>query len=778
MKKFNLLMAAMMLIAASFVACNNDEVDNGGNNKPDVPNVPPVEDVTFEFSEITADANSVTFTATPSDNDADYLVLIHNAAVVNQCDSDAAIVEMLYENVKSIAEQNGTTFADYLTDTVKRGVLANHAVSGLTASTSYYILAFAVDATNNFAATSSVSMKRFTTLEQPVVPAPCTFTITANVNGTNASIKVTPSDETKDWHLVNVTVADMERYTKGEEYGWTKDEFFQNYLNTEIETLKAEGLTDEQISTKLFNKGVRTLSDTGLEAKTKYIVLVGTVDIAEGEAVLSSELGELRYWTKEALENDLTFDIDVLNIDHYSADITITPSNLEAEYYYYIGYIDSPKRGMEPADIANAAITEYIYYWNENNQLTRREPAKGVVDFTGENKYELNLAETEYFIVAFSFDANPTYGTIIDAEAGTYDSNPGTITSTPVYVTFKTPEHGDPMNASFEFNATDVGPYDFYLEVKAADPTIYYLPGVEATANFDGQAKMSAYASFLAQQIQMCMEGQSPCLTIQEALEMKCSSFFRNGSGRYYIANLTPETDYTCYLLAIDVKTGLFAKCYSSEVSTKTISVGTVTPSIEVLGVYNGNLEAGEIFGDADATSNKPIIAVKYNFEGASAVYTHFTAVDYEVENIDNPTSKSHQYIISNFRGYWNELKSFVTPYDFFFGKWDVDNAILAYAQDANGNEGLVARHVFTPSTVSGGLDELRGYVAEYNNAITPVAAAKSMVIAEEGKPVVECIWSEEVGAPRDAEVTYHKVEPLKMASDLVRVKVVKSFHI
>lgn len=255
---------------------------------------------------------------------------------------------------------------------------------------------------------------------------------------------------------------------------------------------------------------------------------------------------------------------------------------------------------------------------------------------------------------------------------------------------------------------------------------------------------------------------------------MKCSNFFRNGSGRYYIANLAPETDYTCYLLAIDVKTGLFAKCYSSEVSTKTISVGTVTPSIEVLGVYNGSLEAGEIFGDAEATSKKPIIAVKYgNFEGASAVYTHFTATDYEVENIE----KSHQYIIANFRGYWNELKSFVTPYDFFFGQWDVDNAIVAYAQDANGNEGLVARHVFTPSA-SGDLDELRRYVAEYNNAITPVAAAKSMVIAEEGKPVVECIWSEEVGAPRDAEVTYHKVEPLKMASDLVRVKVVKSFHI
>ena len=773
MKKFNLLMAAMMLIAASFVACNNDEIDLGGG-KPDVPEQP-VDDVTFEFSEITPATNGVTFTATPSDNDADYLVLIYNAAVVNQCGSDTAIVEMLYEGIKSVAEQNGTTFSAYLADKVKRGVLANHTVSGLTASTSYYILAFAVDAANNFAATSSVSMKRFTTLEQPETPAPCTFTISSNVNGTNASIKVVPSDETQSWHLINVTVAEMQAYTST---GATTAEFFQNYLNTEIETLKNKGLANDAINTKLFHKGTRTISDTGLEAKTKYVALAGAVTISENEAVLSSELGELRYWTKEALENDLTFDIDVLNIDHYSADITITPSNLEAEYYYYIGYIDSPKRGMEPAEIANAAITEYIYYWDDNNKLARREPAKGVVEFTGENKYELNLAETEYFIVAFSFDANPTYGTIIDEVNGTYDSNPGTITSTPIYVSFKTPEHGDPMNASFEFNATDVGPYDFYLEVTAADPTIYYLPGVEVAANFDGQSKISAYSGFLAQQIQMCMEGQSPCLTIQEALEMKCSSFFRNGSGRYYIANLAPETEYTCYLLAIDVKTGLFAKCYSSEFTTTTTAIGTITPTIEVLGVYNGSVEAGEIFGDAEATLGKPIIAVKYSkFNGASAVYTHYTTEEYEIENIDDPNLKKDQYIIANYRGYWNELKSFVTPYDFFFGKWDVDNAIVAYAQDANGTEGTVARHVFTPKAFND-LEELRGYVAEYNKAITPAVATKSMVVAEEDKPVVECIWSEEVGAPRDAEVTYHEVKLPKKASDLVRLNTIKSFHI
>ena len=41
----------------------------------------------------------------------------------------------------------------------------------------------------------------------------------------------------------------------------------------------------------------------------------------------------------------------------------------------------------------------------------------------------------------------------------------------------------------------------------------------------------------------------------------------------------------------------------------------------------------------------------------------------------------------------------------------------------------------------------------------------------------MECVWSEEVGAPRAAEVVYHEVEPLQAAqSDVMTLRVVKSF--
>ena len=759
-------MAAMMLFAASFVACNNDDVNDGKNEKPAQP-----VDVTFTISDVEPSLTNVAYTVTPSVENADYLVFAYDAKSVEQCATDADIVTMIYNEVEEYVATANTTFNDYLAACAKRGT-TSATIENLAYSTNYYILVFAVDAANNYAATTEVTKKRFKTLD-PEVSA-CTFEISSSVYLTNVALKVTPSISTQLWHLINVPVEEYQKYTKAEgEYGWTQQQFFQNYLNTEVATLRAEGLNDEEISVKLFHKGMRTLNDSGLQPKTKYVALAGAVSFTGGAAYLTSTTKEYRYNAGEAAQSDLTFDIDVFNIYNYSADIKITPSDLNAGYYYYIGFIDSKKRDMKPIDIANAAVTEYIYYWENYTELKHHAPVTGVTDLTGENKYQLNLAETEYFIVAFSFEPNPTYGTVINEETGEYDSNPGTITSAPVYVSFKTPEHGDAANAEFTFNFSDCGPYDFSLEVVSADPTIYYQPGVAYASNFDATSVMNTYAGSLAQIMQMCMEGQSPCLTYQEALEklQEADYSYRNGSASFYIANLTPETSFIAFVLAIDIKTGTFAKCYYSDVISTT-ALGTVTPEIEILGVYSGDDENGSIFGNAAATEGKPIVAIKHNdIEDASAVYTAITTDKYSDVN-----PLTDQYIIASFHGYWSAIESLIVPYYFFIAQWDVEHTIVSYAQDGNGAEAGVARVGITPST-PGNIEELSEYVKELNAAI-PTQVAKSLVVAPSNEPSMECLWSQEVGAPRGAEVTYHEVEPLTVASDLVRVKVIKSFHI
>ena len=760
-------MVAMMAITFTFVACEDKP-------EPQPEPVPPTpEELTFEVETVSVSKNDATFNITPSNLEADYLVVILDAKTVESYNSDAEVIVKIYNDVRSYAEANGTTFEAYLAEKVKRGALENHCIENLNVGTKYYLLVFGVDAANNFATTSELYKHLFETEEHKVTPSTCTFELKANVNLTTVAITVKPSDSNQLWHIINMPVEEYQAYTSADgEYGWTKEEYFQNYLNTEITTLKEQNLSEEEIGIKLFHKGMRTLNDSGLQPKTKYVTFAAAVDYTNGAAVVTSALKELRYNSGEAAENALTFDIDVFNIGHYSAEVRITPSDLNANYYYYIGYIDSQKKSMKPIDIANAAVTEYIYYWENYTELKHRDPVTGVTDLTGENKVELNIAETEYFIVAFSFEPNPTYGTIINEETGEYDTNPGTITSAPVYVSFMTAEQGDPMTANFTITASEVGPYDFNLEIKADDPTIYYQPGIAYADNFDPQAALDASSSLLAQLVQMTMEGQSPSLTFWEALEEKLYNYYRNGDGKYYVANLEPNRDYIGYVLAIDAETRKFARCVYSEVIATTTNIGSVSPELELLGVYNGEHEAGTIFGDKNLTSGRPIVAVKLkNIENATAAFAALSTDPYA-----DVAGLSDRYIISEFRGYWQQLSSLEMPYHFFVADWDTEQTVVAYAQDQNGHEAKVARMGVTPVS-AGDIEELRGYVEAVNNA-SAQAVAKSMVIAEVAEPTMECIWSQEVGAPRAGVVTYHEVEPLQaVASDLVKVGAIQNFR-
>ena len=768
MKKLNWLMAAMMVAVLSLVACNDDPIDNPTPPNGDDP-TPPATELTFEISVASVSRTSAFINVTPSDPEADYLAVIYRASVVEQCATDAEIVMKIYEEFTAYAESTGKSFAEYMAGAVKRGALENHEVSGLAQNTNHYLLVFGVDAEAEYATTTSVEMKKFKT--EDVQQSACTFELKYVVNQTTASISVTPSDLEQKWHLVNVPVAELQKYTNKEgEYAWTLEEFFQNHFNTEIEALEGEGMSAEAITTKLIHSGYRTLCASGLEAKTNYSVLVAGISYDEQGVALVTGVTELRYYTGEAAASDLTFDVEVTNVANYSADIKITPSDLNAEYYYYISYIDSPKKSMKPADIANDAVTNYIYYW-DNNVLKRRDAVKGVVNLT---EYALDIAETEYYIVAFSFKPNPNYG-VVNEETGEYDTNPGTITSVPVYVSFKTRNHGDPLAAEFKFSASEVGPYDLTLSIESSDPSVIYQPGLAYAEGFDPEAAMEASAGSLAQIMQMCMEGQSPCLTYQEAFDkLKKQGYpYRNGDAEFYIANLTPEKQIIGYVLAIDIKTGKFAKCYYSDVIATTTALGTVTPTVKVLGIFNGDDEAGAIFGDASLTAGRPIVVVTHeNVENASAVYTALTEDSYA----DVSTLKDN-YIIADYRGYWEAVKNISVPHFFFVAKWDIDQTVVSYAQDAKGHECGVARLAVKPTTYEEDINILKGYYDAANGGATR-AIPQSLVVTEPNEPTMECIWSQDVEPISGFEVTYHNVdfEVAAVESDLVAVKVVKSF--
>lgn len=94
MKKFNLLMALMMVFALSFAACNDDEEQ-----------IPPTDggNLTFEVTVGEITSSSIAYTVTPSDLKAEYLCILADAKTVESFTRDEFLVEAILEELKAEA---------------------------------------------------------------------------------------------------------------------------------------------------------------------------------------------------------------------------------------------------------------------------------------------------------------------------------------------------------------------------------------------------------------------------------------------------------------------------------------------------------------------------------------------------------------------------------------------------------------------------------------------------------------------------------------------------
>ncbi|MEE1148372.1 MAG: hypothetical protein UHN93_03870, partial [Alistipes sp.] len=207
MKNFRWLMVAMMTLTLSLVACEKDKPEPQPQPQPQ----PQPVELTFEVETVSVSKNDATFNITPSNLEADYLVVSIKANEV--AGSDAEVIGSVYSAIDVYAQANGTTFEAYIADKVKRGALEAHKVENLCAGTDYYLLVFGVDANNGYALTSKLCKHAFQTdaNTQPQ-PSSCTFDVKANVHLTTVALNVKPSDNNQLWHLINVSVEEYQTY--------------------------------------------------------------------------------------------------------------------------------------------------------------------------------------------------------------------------------------------------------------------------------------------------------------------------------------------------------------------------------------------------------------------------------------------------------------------------------------------------------------------------------------------------------------------------------------
>lgn len=739
-----LMMMSVALSLAVMAGC--DPADPTPTPKPEPEPDPTPAIQSFEVAVDAVTKTSVTYTVTPALLDKEYLAVVKTADSIEGLE-DEDIVNLVFADIKAAAGAEGLTFAEKMPKVAVKGAQDRVELTGLAVDTEYALVVFGVDPAKDWEFTTFPVVKEFKTEAVEIVEY--TFDVTTTVENNTVSFKVIPSDNNIAWHLLTVTKAMYDAYTDpAGDYQWTKDVFYQAYTENEIQTYAGMGYTEEQILSAMFLKGEQTLQAEGLNANTEYVYLIAAFVIEDNNLLIASEASEGTYTTGDVAKSELTFDISVTDVEQMRAAIKITPSDLEAAFVWMCQAYDGVSTAAEVMDAIVAANKSWLdmgfmsYY--------------GVQDYTGgpgsQYKYKLDSPDTDYFVIAFGYA--------------------GGVTSEPEMVTFRTLPGADPAECTFDLVLNETTTYGFSFNVTPSDATTYYYGDVCVASEYD-EASIVAEVEAGIQQMYEMNKMFSPDLTMSAMI----AQYYWNGPNVMDADNLTPDTEYTVYILALDSKTGKVVKAHKYPSFAKTKPVGTIVPEIELIGYYSGDEEAGAIFGQPAATAGKAIAVVKYNVDpAATALYSGvlegngMDAVEYD-----------DVYINEMLKFYWDGV-SLQQPYSFFVTTWQMEQTVFAYAEDANGGKGALGRFLLCPTAEEkGNIEDLKALVAELNGQSKAASAPASVNTREvvTGKPVVTVREKAETVSVEPSPMVARPVEQMALRTgNLIQLNYIPSFWV
>ena len=691
MKKINWLMMLMTAVVLSFAACTNEsgKVEPTPEPEPE----PQPEGLTFEVTLNEVTYSSVDYTVTPSDLEAEYLCLLYDAESVEEFTQDKYLVATLYQELEAEARSMGMTLAEFLPTYTDKGILEDQFV-GLASEADYYLIVFGVDPANNYEACTEVNKTKFTT--EAFEKLNVTFDIQTTVDGNSAEYVVTPSDNEVIWYFYTIPTASYEYYLSPDAYNMSQDQFLLYCLQMQIDGYRSAGYDDNTILNALFHKGQLTLAAKDLTANTSYTNMVaGFVIDDSGVITLASDVTTSTYTTGDAKAVELSFQISVSDVETNRAAIKITPSDNSKTFCWMVMEWDGVATAEE---VMNEIVAMYGGWMNSGMMLYT-----GVQDFTGgpgsSYKYRLDAPDTDYLVIAFGYA--------------------GGITTEAKMVTFRTLPAPGAEETTFQVSATNITPYGFTLGVTPSEASTYYVFDVIEPSEWNEEVAVEAINVGIAEILEM-QQMFDPNVTLSQVLSM----YYYRGAYNVTVSGMTPETTVMAYVCAIDHKTGTVAKTHVFNPIATTTEVGSITPSVELVGNYSGREENGTIFGDAAYTAEKAITVVKYtNFDGARSLFGSMMS--------DNNMNFTDAELFG--QAYWASVST-SQPYSFYLVDWDYEQTALAYAVDSNGRAGGVGR-LLTCATAENkrDIEELRTLVDELNSASKSNFSVPASVVISEG---------------------------------------------
>ena len=721
MKKFNWLMMLLTAATLSFAACTEPTPEQP--NEPEQP-----EGLTFnvELTEVTY--SSVAYTVTPSDLEAEYLCLLYDAESVEEFTQDKYLVATLYQELEAEARSMGMTLAEFLPTYTDKGILEDQFV-GLATESDYYLIVFGVDPANNYEACTEVNKTKFTT--EAFEKLDVTFEIETTVDGNTAEYVITPSDNETIWYFYTIPTGTFDYYQSPDAYGMSLEQFYLYCLQMQIDGYRSAGYDDNTILNALFHKGQLTLQAKDLTANASYTNMVAGFVIDEsGVITLATDVTTSTYTTGDAKAVELSFQISVTDVETNRAAIKITPSDNSKTFCWMVMEWDGVATAEE---VMNEIVAMYGGWMNSGMMLYT-----GVQDYTGgpgsAYKYRLDAPDTDYLVIAFGYA--------------------GGITTEAKMVTFRTLPAPGAEETTFQVSTSNVTPYGFTLGVTPSEVSTYYIFDVIEPSQWDETAAVEAVNAGIAEILEM-QQAYDPNATLSQVL----STYYYRGAYNVTVSGMTPETTVMAYVCAIDHKTGTVAKTHVFNPLVTTTEVGSITPTIELVGNYSGKEENGTIFGDAEYTANSAIAVLKYTgIEGARSLFATMLG--------DNMLNYTDAEIFGYASGYWSSVST-SQPYSFYLVEWDYEQTALAYAVDSNGLAGGAARLLNTATAENKqDIEELRTLVNELNAASKSSFSMPTSIVVNECEGIQLNATSLEVELP----VAEAKAAPAVVNNNTVKV--------
>ena len=644
------------------------------NEEPTPKPVAPQMAFEVEIDDVTR--STVTLSVTPKEDVGDYICVVEERSVVEEYTQDKFVIATVFQELTDEAASKGQTLAEYMPTIVDNGAIEDVTFSGLNMDTEYYVLVFGVD--EKYEVCTELTKMAFKTLA--VEKNECTFDIATDVVDNTVTISVSPSDEELYWYLCTMPKSTYEYYvTDANGYQMSESYFYEYFFQQDINSYRGAGYTDQQIIDALIHQGNQQLQASGLNENTEYYILVaGLVMDSEG-IVICTDINKASYTTQNAAQSTMTFEIEVWDIKQMEASFRITPSNNNDLYCALV----QPWDGVSTADEVMHQIVDQWGGW-----MSIMADDKGVVEHSGSKAMKLPAADTDYYIIAFGYD--------------------GGITTDAYMKTFRTLPGGSVEEVEFTISASNISPYGFNMNIASSDPTIYYIPGACVPAEYDEEQYMQweqeAFDYYYAGSKEF-----NPSITIAEVLDQ----YYYNGNSNVMVSGLLPDTEIMAYIYALDNRTGRIVKTFTFDNVARTDTLGEATPTVEIVGYYSGDEEAGSIFGNAAISAGKAIIVVKYSsIDNARSLFTSMLEGD-----CSNPAAYSDGEIWTIASSYWSTCKT-AQPYSFYTSEWNADMTALAYCVDNNGKIGSIGRHYACATAENkGNIEELRTLVNELNAA-------------------------------------------------------------